>query len=83
MSTATAHLLSEFDRLSPEEQREFSAILLRRTAQIDDGDITDEELTASAARVFEILDAEEGWQSEVRFGSSISGWLRRCGRQSC
>jgi hypothetical protein len=59
MSTATAHLLSEFDRLSPEEQREFSAILLRRTAQIDYGDITDEELTASAARVFEMLDAEE------------------------
>jgi hypothetical protein len=59
MSTATAHLLSEFDRLSPEEQREFSAILLRRTAQIDYGDITDEELTASTARVFEMLDAEE------------------------
>lgn len=58
MSAATAHLLSEFDRLSPEEQREFSAILLRRTAQIDYGDITDEELTASAARVFEMLDGE-------------------------
>jgi hypothetical protein len=59
MSSATAQLLSEFDRLSPEEQREFSAILLRRTAQIDYGDITDEELTASAARVFEMLDGEE------------------------
>lgn len=59
MSTATAHLLSEFERLSPEEQREFSAILLRRTAQIDYGDITDEELTASAGRIFEMLDAEE------------------------
>ena len=62
-SSANEHghraLLSEFDRLSPEEQREFSAILLRRTAQIDYGDITDEELTASAARVFEMLDAEE------------------------
>ena len=60
MSTATAaHLLSEFDRLSPEEKRESSAIVVRRTADIDFGDITDEELTASAAPVFAMLDAEE------------------------
>jgi hypothetical protein len=59
VSTATAHLLSEFDRLSPEEKREFSALVLRRTADIDFGDITDEELTASAAPVFAMLDAEE------------------------
>jgi hypothetical protein len=55
MSTATAHLLSEFDRLSPEEKREFSAIVLRRTADIDFGDVTDEELIASAATVFATL----------------------------
>lgn len=59
MSTATADLLSEFDRLSPEEQREFSTIIMRRAAQIDYGDITDEEMIASAASVFAILDAEE------------------------
>jgi hypothetical protein len=59
MSTATAHLLSEFDRLSPEEKRELSAIVLCRTADIDFGEITDEELTAAAAPVFAILDAEE------------------------
>jgi hypothetical protein len=57
MSAAAAHLLSEFDRLSPEEQREFSDIVLRRTADIDFGDITDEELTASATTVFAMLDA--------------------------
>jgi hypothetical protein len=59
MGTGTAHLLSEFDRLPPDEQREFSAIIIRRTAQIDYGDITDEEMTASAAKVFAMLDAEE------------------------
>ena len=59
MSSATAHLLSEFERLSPDEQREFSAIIVRRSAQIDYGEISDEELTASAASVFAILDAEE------------------------
>jgi hypothetical protein len=32
---------------------------LRELADIDFGDITDEELTASAATVFAMLDAEE------------------------
>lgn len=59
MSTATAHLLSEFDRLWPEEKREFSAIVLRRSADIDFGDITDQQLTAAAAPVSAMLDAEE------------------------
>lgn len=56
MSTATAHLLSEFERLSADEQREFSA-------QVDYGDISDAELTASAASVFAIFDAEEDAQA--------------------
>ncbi len=59
MSTSTAHLLEEFERLSPDEQREFSAVIVHRTAQLEYGDITDEELTASAARVFAMLDEEE------------------------
>lgn len=59
MSTATAHLLEEFDRLPPEEQREFSAVIVHRAAQFDYGDVTDEELTASAARIFSMLDEEE------------------------
>ena len=59
MSTTTAHLLEEFERLSPDEQREFSAVIVRRAAQFDYGEITDEELTASAARIFAMLDEEE------------------------
>ncbi len=59
MSTATALLLAEFDRLPPEEQRAFSAVIVHRTAQFDYGDITDEELTASAARIFAMLGEEE------------------------
>ena len=59
MSTATAQLLEEFDRLPPEEQREFSAVIVHRAAQFDYGDITDEELTASGARIFSMLDEEE------------------------
>ena len=63
MSTATAHLLEEFDRLSPNEQREFSAVIVLRAARFDYGDITDEELTASAARTFTMLDEEENAQT--------------------
>jgi predicted DsbA family dithiol-disulfide isomerase len=59
MNTAVAHLVSEFEQLSPEEQREFSAAIVHRAAQLDCGDITDEELTVSAARVFVMLDVEE------------------------
>ena len=63
MSTATAHLLAAFDQLPPEEQREFSAVIVHRAAQLDYGDISDEELTASAARMFALLDEEEDAQA--------------------
>lgn len=59
MSTAAAHLLKEFEQLSPDEQREFSAAIVHRAVQLDYGDITDEELTVSAARVFVMLDEDE------------------------
>ena len=63
MSTATAHLLKGFEQLSPDEQREFSAIIIRRAAQLEYGEITDEELTAAAARMFAMLDKEEDAQT--------------------
>jgi hypothetical protein len=63
MSAATAQLLEEFDRLPADEQREFSSVIVRRAAMLDYGDVTDEELTASAARMFAMLDAEEDAQA--------------------
>ena len=59
MSTATAQLLEEFERLSPGEQREFSRVILHRTAKLDYAAPTDEELTAAAASVFALHDKEE------------------------
>jgi hypothetical protein len=59
MSTATAHSLEEFERLSPGEQREFSRVILHRTAQLDYAAPTDDELTAAAASVFALHDKEE------------------------
>lgn len=59
MSTATTQLLEAFDQLLPEEQKEFSAAIVQRTTQFDYGEISDEELTASAARIAALLDEEE------------------------
>jgi hypothetical protein len=63
MRAATAQLLEEFDRLPADEQREFSSVIVRRAAMLDYGDVTDEELTASAARMFAMFDAEEDAQA--------------------
>jgi hypothetical protein len=42
-----------------QEQKELSAAILKRTAKFDYEEPSDEELTAAAARVFEVLDQEE------------------------
>ena len=59
MSTATANLLEAFERLAPEEQREFSAVIVHRAALLDYGEVADDELTAAAAGMFALLDEEE------------------------
>jgi hypothetical protein len=58
MSTATAHLLEAFEQLSPGQQREFSRVILHRTAQLDYAAPADDELTAVAS-VFALCDKEE------------------------
>ncbi len=63
MNTATAQLLEAFERLAPEEQREFSNVIVHRAAQLDYGDLTEEDLTACAARMFAMLDEEEDAQA--------------------
>ncbi len=59
MSTETAHLLQEFEKLPVDQQREFSNVILRRTAHFDYDAPSDEELTAAAREVFAMLDREE------------------------
>jgi len=59
MSTATAHLLEEFNKLPLQEQRVFSDIILHRAAKLDYPQLTDEELTSAAAQIFAVLDEEE------------------------
>ena len=59
MSSEAAKLLQRFDQLPLQEQKELSAAILKRTAAFDYEEPSDEELTAAAARVFELLDQEE------------------------
>lgn len=59
MSTATAHLLQEFERLPVEAQREFSDAILHLTAHFDYEAPSDDELTATAREMFAMLDQEE------------------------
>ena len=58
MTAATANLIEAFDRLPPDEQRVVSAAIVRRAAQLDY-----DELTASAATIFSMLDEEEDAQA--------------------
>jgi hypothetical protein len=59
MSSEAAKLLQRFDQLPLQEQKELSAAILKRTTTFDYEEPSDEELTAAAARVFEVLDQEE------------------------
>ena len=59
MSTATAQLLEEFERLPIEAKREFSDAILHRTAHFDYDAPSDDELTSAAREVFGMLDREE------------------------
>jgi len=59
MSTETAKLLKQFDELPLQEQKELSDAILKRSAKFDYEEPSDEELTAAAGRVFEMLDREE------------------------
>jgi len=59
MSTATANLLQEFEKLPLDQQREFSQAILHRAAQFDYDAPSDEELTTAAREIFAMLDREE------------------------
>ncbi len=59
MSTETAQLLQEFEKLPLDQQKMFSDVVLHRTAHFDYDAPSDEELTAAAGEIFSMLDREE------------------------
>ena len=66
MSIITAQLLEEFERLPIDAQKEFSDVILHRSAHFDYDAPSDEELTAVAREVFTMLDREEGEDASSR-----------------
>ncbi len=59
MSEAASRLLATFDALSPREQHEVIAAMLRRSGQLPDAVLSDQGLADLADHRFQALDAEE------------------------
>ena len=57
--TAAALLLATFDSLEPQEQHELLTELLRRSGELPDTFLTDDNLVGLADNLFQALDAEE------------------------
>ena len=68
MSETAAKLLATFDSLEPQEQHELLAELLRRSGELPDTFLTDDQLVGLADELFQGLDAEEsdGRKSNAR-----------------
>jgi hypothetical protein len=56
MTANTQKLLEAFEHLPPDEKREFTAEVLRRSLPFDSGPISDEEIGAASSALFESLD---------------------------
>ena len=59
MSETAALLLATFDSLEPQEQHELLTELLRRSGELPDTFLTDDNLVGLADNLFQALDAEE------------------------
>jgi hypothetical protein len=68
MSETTAKLLATFDSLEPQEQHELLAELLRRTGELPDTLLADDQLARLADDLFQALDVEESDGSKSNAG---------------
>jgi len=59
MTETANQLLATFDSLPTREQHEVMAVLLRRSGELPDSFLTDDELVSIADELFLTLDAEE------------------------
>lgn len=59
MSETASELLAAFDSMSPREQHELVAAMLRRSGECPDAPMPDEGLVALADHLFQTLDLEE------------------------
>jgi hypothetical protein len=59
MSDTATQLLATFQSLPPKEQHELLVTLLRRSGELPDTIVSDDQLVAIADELFQTLDAEE------------------------
>jgi hypothetical protein len=59
MSETAAQLLATFDSLPPQEQHELLTEMLRRSGELPETLLTDDQLVGLADDLFQALDAEE------------------------
>jgi hypothetical protein len=59
MGTPAENLIDTFDGLPDSEKREVAAAILRRTAEMEFGSVSDDELVRSAEDTFLELDRRE------------------------
>ena len=60
MTQAVAHIVAEFEQLSPPERVELRRAIVERVPMSDD--LTEDDFAALAADMFRALDEEEGAQ---------------------
>ena len=68
MTETTSKLLATFESLPPKEQHELLVAMLRRTGELPDTIVSDDQLVGLADELFQMLDAEEsdGSDSDAR-----------------
>ena len=59
MSETATQLLATFESLPPKEQHELLIAMLRRSGELPDTVVTDDQLVGIADELFQTLDAEE------------------------
>jgi hypothetical protein len=59
MTEIASQLLATFDSLTPSDQHELLTLMLRRSGELPDTALRDDELVALADDLFQSLDAEE------------------------
>jgi hypothetical protein len=68
MSDTANQLLAKFESLPPNEQHELLIALLRRSGELPDTIVSDDQLAGIADELFQTLDAEESNGNDANSG---------------
>ena len=69
MTEIASQLLAAFEALPATEQQDVLTQILRRTGDLPDSHLSDDDLTSVADDLFQILDEEEGIFDNIHYDS--------------